>query len=86
MGKFANKMIFRLTEDFDQSEEIDTPVVIANHSSLFDPNYLASCFRCFSVIVKAESKKTPLFSEYMKYSDCLFVDRDASGGRSTIFT
>jgi hypothetical protein len=84
VGRLSNVVLFSLKEEFDPNQPISTPIVISNHSSLLDSNYIASCFRCLSVIVKAEARSAPLFNAYMEYSRCIFVDRNPEAGRGSV--
>ena len=51
---------------------------------MMDGNYLGGCFRCLSAISKAAVRKIPMFGDFMDYSKCILVNREA-GGRSAIF-
>ena len=78
VGRWSNVVVFNLEQHFDWKEQITTPIVISNHTNMMDGNYLGSCFRVLSAIAKKDSEETPLFGQFMKYSQCLFVDRTSS--------
>ena len=83
LGRLSNIVMFEIEEHFDWRQKITTPIVIANHTTMMDGNYLGGCFRCLSAISKDSIKNTPLFGNYMKYSKCIFVNRE-SGGKGAI--
>ena len=55
----------------------DTPVVfVANHQSNFDiPVCMGYIGRQIGFVAKAESEKLPVIGNWMKYMNCVFIDR-----------
>ena len=60
-SKEVHKCISSTPDINEETHSNRTPIVIANHTSMMDGNYLGSCFRCLSAISKASVRKVPLF-------------------------
>ena len=85
VGLLSMKVCFDLHEDFNRKQKLTAPITIANHVSWFDFNYLNSCFRLHSPVSKIQVKKVFGLDVMCQYAKSLYVDRNATHGRHSIF-
>jgi 1-acyl-sn-glycerol-3-phosphate acyltransferase len=83
-GRLTSRIISNLVEEFDSSEAISTPIVIANHVSWIDFIYMGTCISKSSFVAKIEVKKVPVFNKISDSLKTLYVDRSSAEARAKI--
>ena len=59
------------------ASRIDAPVVVANHTAMFDPFYFMVRYPYLSGVCKAELASVPLFGVYIRMQQMLLIDRSS---------
>jgi 1-acyl-sn-glycerol-3-phosphate acyltransferase len=79
-GRFTMKFCFDLHENFDQSQFIDTPIIVSNHVTYHDIIYYGTAFTTQSVsfVAKKAVMDLPFIGATTSFLQCITVDRNSA--------
>lgn len=83
-GRLVTAIDLKIIEEYNNKEDITTPIIIANHVSWLDFIYMGACLPRASFVAKIEVLKVPAISDIAKYQQTLFVERSSHEARNRI--